>query len=85
MDSEEEEEEDDADGDADADGDGDADMDADGAEGASGGVVDINLKANQLVRIALFMEHRRMPLKRDEISKKGVFSFVDWEIWVTYS
>ncbi|KIK65144.1 hypothetical protein GYMLUDRAFT_160335 [Collybiopsis luxurians FD-317 M1] len=32
--------------------------------------VDIDLKANQLVRLALFQEHRRMPLRRDDISKK---------------
>ncbi|KAE9397916.1 hypothetical protein BT96DRAFT_822681 [Gymnopus androsaceus JB14] len=44
-------------------------MDVDGAEGG-GGAADVNLQANRLVRIALFMEHRRMPLKRDDISKK---------------
>lgn len=60
------------DGDDDGDADADADMDVDGAEGG-GGAADVNLQANRLVRIALFMEHRRMPLKRDDISKKGVF------------
>ncbi|KAJ3718087.1 MAGE-domain-containing protein [Lentinula guzmanii] len=45
------------------------DVDGDGGGGSQDGV-DINLKANQLVRLALFMEHRRMPLRRDDISKK---------------
>ncbi|KAJ3973546.1 MAGE family-domain-containing protein [Lentinula raphanica] len=65
---EDEEDEDDAENGA-----PDDEMDVDGGGGGGGGsqdTVDINLKANQLVRLALFMEHKRMPLRRDEISKK---------------
>lgn len=32
---------------------------------------DVTRKANDLVRLALFNEQRRMPLRRDDISKKG--------------
>ncbi len=32
---------------------------------------DIDRKASDLVRLALFHEQRRIPLRRDEISKKG--------------
>lgn len=32
---------------------------------------EIHRKANDLVRLALFSEQRRVPLKRDEINKKG--------------
>ncbi|KAJ4001233.1 MAGE homology domain-containing protein [Lentinula boryana] len=46
------------------------DVDGDGGGVGSQDGVDINLKANQLVRLALFMEHKRMPLRRDDISKK---------------
>lgn len=60
------------DGNADADGAYDEEIDVEGGGGgASQEGVDINLKANQLVRLALFMEHKRMPLRRDEISRKG--------------
>ncbi|KAJ3891310.1 MAGE-domain-containing protein [Lentinula edodes] len=59
------------DGNADADGAYDEEIDVEGGGGgASQEGVDINLKANQLVRLALFMEHKRMPLRRDEISRK---------------
>lgn len=34
---------------------------------------ELSRKANNLVRLALFTEHRRMPLRRDEINKKGVY------------
>lgn len=34
---------------------------------------EITRKANDLVRLALFTEHRRSSLKRDEITKKGAF------------
>ncbi|KAJ3898768.1 MAGE-domain-containing protein [Lentinula edodes] len=58
-------------GNADADGAYDEEIDVEGGGGgASQEGVDINLKANQLVRLALFMEHKRMPLRRDEISRK---------------
>ncbi|KAJ4481204.1 MAGE family-domain-containing protein [Lentinula aciculospora] len=63
-------EEEDEDGDSEADVDGDEIEVEGGGVGGSQEVVDINLKANQLARFALFMEHRRMPLRRDEISKK---------------
>ena len=33
---------------------------------------ELTRKANNLVRLALFTEHRRMPLRRDEINKKGI-------------
>ena len=32
---------------------------------------DLERKANDLVRLALFNEQKRVPLRRDEISKKG--------------
>ncbi|KAH9896018.1 MAGE family-domain-containing protein [Cubamyces lactineus] len=44
---------------------GDEDIPADKAQ------QDIERKARDLVRLALFHEQRRIPLKRDEISKKG--------------
>ncbi|KAF8824279.1 hypothetical protein HHX47_DHR8000455 [Lentinula edodes] len=66
------EEENDGNADADADGAYDEEIDVEGGGGgASQEGVDINLKANQLVRLALFMEHKRMPLRRDEISRKA--------------
>ena len=34
---------------------------------------ELTRRANALVRLALFNEYRRMPLKREEISKKGLF------------
>ncbi|KAJ3876579.1 MAGE family-domain-containing protein [Lentinula edodes] len=69
VDSEEDNE--DNDSNADADGAYDEEMDVEGGGGgASQEGADINLKANQLVRLALFMEHKRMPLRRDEISRK---------------
>ncbi|KAJ3806175.1 hypothetical protein F5876DRAFT_80977 [Lentinula aff. lateritia] len=58
-------------GNADADGAYNEEIDVEGGGGgASQGGADINLKANQLVRLALLMEHKRMPLRRDEISRK---------------
>lgn len=44
----------------------DVDMDA-----ASQGD-ELTRRANDLVRLALFTEHKRTPLRRDEISKKGM-------------
>ncbi|KAJ4476427.1 hypothetical protein C8J55DRAFT_490131 [Lentinula edodes] len=59
-------------GNADADGAYDEEIDVEGGGGgASQEGVDINLKANQLVRLALFMKHKWMPLRRDEISRKA--------------
>ncbi|KAF9078267.1 MAGE family-domain-containing protein [Rhodocollybia butyracea] len=69
VDSDDEDADSDADENANGNDDGEA-MEVDGGGGASQESVDVNLKANQLVRLALFMEHRRLPLKRDEISKK---------------
>jgi hypothetical protein len=38
---------------------------------------DVVRKANDLVRLALFCEHKRTPLRRDDITKKGsLFSFL---------
>lgn len=37
---------------------------------------EIDKKARDLVRLALFHEQRRLPLRRDEISKKGTFSIL---------
>ena len=45
----------------------DVDMDANGANKGD----ELTRKANDLVRLALFTEHKRTPLKRDEINKKG--------------
>ncbi|KAK7696489.1 hypothetical protein QCA50_001146 [Cerrena zonata] len=39
-------------------------------DGLPGGDGDLNRKASDLVRLALFCEQRRTPLRRDEISKK---------------
>jgi hypothetical protein len=36
---------------------------------------DLGPKANDLVRLALFCEHKRTPLRRDDITKKGSISF----------
>jgi hypothetical protein len=36
---------------------------------------EVSRRANDLVRIALFMEHKRLPLKRDDIVKKGMSVF----------
>ena len=36
---------------------------------------EIEKKARDLVRLALFNEQRRMPLRRDEISKKGALRY----------
>ncbi|KAF7416115.1 hypothetical protein PC9H_002375 [Pleurotus ostreatus] len=58
---EEEEEEEEEEGD-------DMDVDADLRKGDADG--DLLRKANDLVRLALFNEHKRTPLRRDEISKK---------------
>jgi melanoma-associated antigen len=45
----------------------DADIDANGANKGD----ELTRKANDLVRLALFTEHKRTPLRRDEINKKG--------------
>ncbi|PCH34545.1 MAGE-domain-containing protein [Wolfiporia cocos MD-104 SS10] len=45
---------------------GDNDEEVDGGEGQT----ELERKANDLVRLALFTENRRVPLRRDEISKK---------------
>ena len=36
---------------------------------------DTKRRAAELVRLALFTEHKRVPLKRDDITKKGTFRF----------
>lgn len=36
-------------------------------------IQDLERKANDLVRLALFTEQKRHPLRRDEISKKGMY------------
>ena len=33
-------------------------------------------KAGDLVRLALFTEHKRVPLRREDINKKGTLSLV---------
>jgi hypothetical protein len=43
----------------------DVDMDA------NNGLDQLATKANHLVRLALFTEHKRSPLRRDDINKKG--------------
>lgn len=53
----------------DEDADADVDMDADLGAGNKGG--ELERQASSLVRLALFTEQKRVPLKRDEISKKG--------------
>ncbi|TFK98389.1 MAGE family-domain-containing protein [Pterulicium gracile] len=59
------------DSDEDMDGDGDGDGDEEDVEdvGKAGGD-DTFRKASDVVRLALFMENKRMPLKRDDINKK---------------
>ena len=37
---------------------------------------DLGRKANDLVRLALFCEHKRTPLRRDDITRKVLFLFV---------
>lgn len=55
---------------------GDEDLDEDGAggqmdvDGEENGDSDLGRKANDLVRLALFCEHKRTPLRRDDITKK---------------
>jgi hypothetical protein len=49
----------------------DVDMDAGGATQGSK-ADELTRKANDLVRLALFTEHKRTPLRRDDINKKGV-------------
>ncbi|KAJ7583842.1 MAGE family-domain-containing protein [Mycena floridula] len=56
-------EEDDDDDDEDEDDANKMDVDEEGSD-------DISRKANQLVRLALFTEQKRMPLRREEITKK---------------
>ncbi|KAH0580455.1 hypothetical protein J132_00190 [Termitomyces sp. J132] len=51
--------------DTDADADGDANMDD-----ADHGDMEFKRKANDFVRLALFAERRRLPLRKEEISKK---------------
>ncbi|KAI9432402.1 MAGE-domain-containing protein [Lactarius indigo] len=46
------------------------DDDGDGEPGANETGTDLKKRATDLVRLALFQEQRRMPLRRDEISKK---------------
>jgi hypothetical protein len=49
----------------------------------------ITRKANDLVRLALFVEHKRTPLRKEDISKKGEFIFSAslsngteaWQFW----
>ncbi|GLB42868.1 putative MAGE-domain-containing protein [Lyophyllum shimeji] len=55
--------------DGDGDGGGQADQD-DEMDDADDGDTDIKRKANELVRLALFTEHKRAPLRREDISKK---------------
>lgn len=38
---------------------------------------EIDRKINDLVRLALFSEYRRVPIKRDDITKKGEGHFCD--------
>jgi len=33
---------------------------------------ELSRKVNDLVRLALFTEHKRVPLRREDINKKGV-------------
>ncbi|THV02609.1 MAGE-domain-containing protein, partial [Dendrothele bispora CBS 962.96] len=48
-------------------------MDVDGEE-ESGGDAELKRKASALVRYALFCEHKRMPLRREEFQKKAMGS-----------
>jgi melanoma-associated antigen len=49
----------------------DVEMDAGGATQGSKSD-ELTRKANDLVRLALFTEHKRTPLRREDINKKGV-------------
>lgn len=64
--------EDEKDDEVDAGDDDDDGMDVDG-EGDTQLQKEIDRKAGDLARLALFAESRRVALKRDEISKKGPF------------
>ncbi|KAF9022823.1 MAGE-domain-containing protein [Hymenopellis radicata] len=48
----------------------DVDQEDEQGHGTGGGIDDISRRANQLVRLALFYEQKRMVLRRDEITKK---------------
>ena len=50
----------------------DEDVDMDQAEIINKGD-ELTRKANDLVRLALFTEHKRTPLRRDDINKKGMY------------
>src|ERR1700735_1770933 len=50
----------------------DEDVDMDQAEVINKGD-ELTRKANDLVRLALFTEHKRTPLRRDDINKKGMY------------
>lgn len=67
----EEDQEDDAEQGQGDDDDDDQDIDMDADAGAASKGDDLVRRANDLVRLALFTEQKRTPLKRDEISKKG--------------
>jgi len=77
MDEEDEEE---AQGD-DEDGE-DVDMD-EGADASQGNKGDeLTRKANDLVRLALFTEHKRTPLRREDINKKGVSPWEEQDLTI---
>lgn len=59
----------------------DVDMEAEDALGNKGD--ELTRKANNLVRLALFTEHRRMPLRRDEINKKGMGFFPAVDVYIS--
>ncbi|KAF7983597.1 hypothetical protein HWV62_20497 [Athelia sp. TMB] len=65
------EEDDDEEEQMEQDDDEEQDVDMDASIGAGSKENELERKANDLVRLALFVEQRRIPLKRDEISKKG--------------
>ncbi|KAF9466735.1 MAGE family-domain-containing protein [Collybia nuda] len=53
-----------------SDGEGAAGMDEDNDQERGDGETEIRRKANELVRLALFTENKRVPLRRDDITKK---------------
>jgi hypothetical protein len=65
-----EEDEEEIQGDDEDDEDVDMDEGADTSQGNKGD--ELTRKANDLVRLALFTEHKRTPLRREDINKKGV-------------
>ena len=53
---------------------------ADASQGNKGD--ELTRKANDLVRLALFTEHKRTPLRREDINKKGVSPWEEQDLTI---